>query len=1231
VKDDHPVLSRGTTLPELADAWLQKVVERWEGREGSSQTMGAPQGDNDIEPVESPARLQDLARVVSSTLVVTSTPEHSLALRRVLGGRLVHQRPTHRPADDGANIPSWQRLGSAALRQLSSALVVAPFFTPFEVGEELLLAHGGNDVYPRGLRRLHEDETERWKVRIVQATLEQTLAEGDRVLADWIARRSFQPPLCFENTARALARLHTNIVASGVRCVDVHALDVRPLDGPLSLAAAFVAWDEAFDQGHSLDRLSEPAERARTHRRALAALLSMETNSIADFASAARLTLAQEAKAAELATALRQAIAEAVFLAPPQDQRKRQPHHRSSRGRSRSPSPPETLACKREQHSPVAPAEQPLVRATEQLLTALVDHVTGVTTGRIRDVLCRIDDAWRDEKVRRGVHERCDVVQSAYDLLRSDTHVRAEARVRFSALLVGDTSGLSGVEQRFVSSWVALLSDSSSPPSTCEPQRRRNVPPHDPDQGVRLGPPPSPSSSSSWLSTPLRALASTIGDGFLQGHDVLAAAGNDGGPCGAWWCGAEPSPSEEERLIGRKMQSTAEPVDLASEARIVAHGVAGLLSRRAGPRPAWYPEKASDVVVLVRQSQAIDVVARALLAAGLPVAVDAAGSFWTRPEIVDVTQALELVLRPDNPIAAWAVLRSPFVAVPDDQVMALFEALPRGVQAFSWAEVVAAVDDDLVARDVAARVLAFDELLVSLRQQVHCQKPRCLIDGLLVAGGYAAACAVEHDGPRRLRHLDALRAWCDAREHEDNLVVLARLLQAGDQGAPAPALPLGNDRARGVRVTTLQAWCTSPQDDVGGVSASRLVGIFADLGSESEDDEAVDVAFAPGVGLATGVWGRPIGSCLAPLPSPAPSAPSMAPSTATLAAETAMTRVQSALRRQRQDDDDALLRVAFSRMCRGAVVVGNPAHKSGKPMLARLEKARFQHPVLFHRLLPVEFIDVEPFKASLSGAHSFAYVDEPAALDNVRAGAALQADGPLWAQEIPSGLVGRFRRRVDVRLLVPAEQSQLSLFSGRVDDWAADARTERMVHELAPMARAVLAWVTTERPEALDTGLDARVAVRDALRALQAPPWPRPGERASVDDVAAVFEDRLVRTLRGPLRALRDEGRRFSFEEALVLCTDELVVSTTVGLVARGGADDLVIGIEASKTKAASKEAFYAVQVGCAALHARNGSKTRRYAVWCLGDLTPPSASTWGRGAQRELAAVLQRAADLRR
>ncbi len=194
----------------------------------------------------------------------------------------------------------------------------------------------------------------------------------------------------------------------------------------------------------------------------------------------------------------------------------------------------------------------------------------------------------------------------------------------------------------------------------------------------------------------------------------------------------------------------------------------------------------------------------------------------------------------------------------------------------------------------------------------------------------------------------------------------------------------------------------------------------------------------------------------------------------------------------------------------------------------------------------------------------------------------------------------------------------------------ADERPEdvRPPRPAGRLAHAVCALVTAERPDALDTADDARAAVHAALAALGAAPVGDGGGDQEVD----VNEERTaawVRTLRGPLRTLRDQGRALSFDEPLALATDGAVIEVVADLVARGAEDTLVVQWRASPSPARREAAWAEARVAAAALQQQGHPGPLRIAVWGIGELQPSPSQPWGRVAQRELAALLARLGGL--
>ena len=816
-----------------------------------------------------------------------------------------------------------------------------------------------------------------------------------------------------------------------------------------------------------------------------------------------------------------------------------------------------------------------VVDAIDALGASLVDHFTADLAPGVRDLLVELDERQRREKDERGVLGFGDMLVRARDLLRDDKSVRARVKSRFVRVFVDEYQDTSPVQEQILA---LLLEDKSrgdalgiGPPL---PQLRipagRAFLVGDPKQGI-YG---FRGADEEVFARALDGLARSA-TGELLG--LRQSRRSTAGVCAfVNLVGASTLPSYAEEALtpllddeiagtaGERWRLPASPMQGPSgrvlpaverEALTVARRLRSLVDEgRHRPR---------DVAVLVRRGRACVPVGRALARLGVPARVIGGDGFFVRPEVLDIVSALALVVDPGDELAVWAVLRSPLVAVPDDQILALYEALPDLRGGLSWPRVVQAAGDDLVQPDVRARVRAFDALLGSIRARLVEQPLTAALDALLDQGGYAAAAAVESDGILRLRHLEKLRALCVGPLGE-GLNRISRLLAALDDPPPEPVLygEIGDDA---VSVMTIH--------QAKGLEFAAVV--LADASSSLRVDSA-DILFDPAAGLAVSPRGRPVARC-APKPSSIGPVPALA-------------RVRRA-RRQRDERELArLLYVALTRAKQAVYIVGEPKKTASSSLLSLIEGARARGEAAFDVLLPTVVVDaaVPPPPSGpdrerpVTTADMAASVPPPAPQSAPRHGAA----------------------RVSASQLVARADPQLSMGLRVADEVVEDLLPPRAAGRLA---HAIIALVATEQPEVLtDSELTRKACIR-AARALQA-----------LDTPDEIYQ-RCTRTLCGPLRKLIDEGRILSFEESLVLVTGEVVVEGTADLVARGKSDVVVVEMKLS-ARAADADATRAQLFSYAAALEQRGWERVRVAAWAIGDEEPVLAVPWGKPARRQLA-----------
>ena len=113
------------------------------------------------------------------------------------------------------------------------------------------------------------------------------------------------------------------------------------------------------------------------------------------------------------------------------------------------------------------------------------------------------------------------------------------------------------------------------------------------------------------------------------------------------------------------------------EADLVASQIAGILEQE---RPIWdgallqyRPAQPSDVAILLRRLLNVHTFEQALEAYGVPYANPGSAGFFTRQEVLDLTNLLAWLAEPDDEIALAGALRSPLFLIDDPSLLALRE------------------------------------------------------------------------------------------------------------------------------------------------------------------------------------------------------------------------------------------------------------------------------------------------------------------------------------------------------------------------------------------------------------------------------------------------------------------------------------------------------------------------------------------------------------------------------
>ncbi len=158
------------------------------------------------------------------------------------------------------------------------------------------------------------------------------------------------------------------------------------------------------------------------------------------------------------------------------------------------------------------------------------------------------------------------------------------------------------------------------------------------------------------------------------------------------------------------------------------------------------PARPSDVAVLLRRLTNAHTFEQALESYGVPYRTPSGLGFFTRQEVLDLTNVLGWLAEPDDNIALVGALRSPLFMIDDETLLALRPARHNTLQTL-------ANPPDTVLGEARSMCIRASEVLSELRGQVPFAAPDALLEQALVLTGFEAAWAPLQGGDQALANI----------------------------------------------------------------------------------------------------------------------------------------------------------------------------------------------------------------------------------------------------------------------------------------------------------------------------------------------------------------------------------------------------------------------------------------------------------------------------------------------
>jgi len=373
------------------------------------------------------------------------------------------------------------------------------------------------------------------------------------------------------------------------------------------------------------------------------------------------------------------------------------------------------------------------------------------------EILRRFHDLAREKRRSAGLLDFSDLEEYTLDLLRTCEPIRRSISERFEHILMDELQDTNPIQWKILSLVrrpgrffaVGDVNQSIYSFRHAEPQLFRHY-----ERSV---------SGHGWIVDRLENNYRTRGEILDAVSRILVSPHQPGIEPHALRAAAAFPPATGPCVEILCADRTADP-----ETDVLLWLAARLIELHGSPLAGGQPARFDDMAVFVRNTSSFAAVENALRRFSIPYVVAGGKSFFDAIEVVDVLNALRVLARPEDDIALFALLRSPFFG---------------------------RSDEELLLNRIRIRTLASDEdaaFLARMRESLDAQPASLVLARLIDETGYSSRLTAGE-----LANVEKLLSLIDHAERRQGRDVQALLdhiesLQNASSEAHAPALEAGD-------------------------------------------------------------------------------------------------------------------------------------------------------------------------------------------------------------------------------------------------------------------------------------------------------------------------------------------------------------------------------------------------------------------------------------------------------